>query len=73
MENPNEGVIVGLKNKDVATTNEDAHKQSDGFFVQYDPKFKLTAKKTQERDENGEAIPTNHKVIIRKQPEKGKK
>lgn len=73
MENPNEGVIVGLRNKDVETTNENAHKQSDGFFVRYDPKFKLTAKKTQERDENGDAIPTNHKVVIRTQPEKGKK
>ena len=70
IENPNEGVIVGLKNKDVETKNDTAHKESDGFFVHYDPQFKKTAKGTLERDEDGKPIPTNHRVII--MPQKGK-
>lgn len=72
MENPNEGVIVGLKNKDVSTSNDTAHKESDGFFVHYDPKFKLTDRKTQEKDEFGNSIPTNNRVTIKTQPGRGK-
>lgn len=70
IEHPDEGVIVGLKNKDVETKNDTAHKESDGFFVHYDPQFKKTAKGTLERDEDGKPIPTNHRVTI--MPQKGK-
>jgi hypothetical protein len=33
-----DGVIVGLKNKDAFGKQETAHKDSNGFFVHYDPK-----------------------------------
>jgi hypothetical protein len=62
-----DGVIIGLKNKDVTSKNDTAHIESDGFFVKYDPKFKKTAKGTQERDENGNPIATNKRVSIKKQ------
>ena len=72
IENPNEGVIVGLKNKNVASKNDTAHKESKGFFVNYDPKFRKTAKGTLDRDENGKPIPTNLRVSIKPQPGKEK-
>jgi hypothetical protein len=62
-----DGVIIGLKNKDVTSKNDTAHIESDGFFVKYDPQFKKTAKGTQERDENGEPIAMNKRVTIKKQ------
>lgn len=72
IENPDEGVIVGLKNKNVASKNDTAHKESNGFFVHYDPQFKKTAKGTLERDEEGKPIATNHRVSIMPQPGKEK-
>lgn len=72
IENPNEGVIVGLKNKNVASKNDTAHKESKGFFVNYDPQFKKTPKGTLERDEEGKPVPTNFRVSIKPQQVKGK-
>jgi hypothetical protein len=72
IENPDEGVIVGLKNKNVSSKNDTAHKESKGFFVKYDPQFKKTEKGTFERDEEGNQIPTNFRVNIKPQGKKGK-
>jgi hypothetical protein len=72
IENPDEGVIVGLKNKNVSSKNDTAHKESKGFFVKYDPQFKKTKKGTFERDEEGNQIPTNFRVNIKPQGKKGK-
>jgi len=72
IENPGEGVIVGLKNKNVASKNDTAHVESKGFFVKYDPQFKKTPKGTLERDEDGNPIATNFRVSIKPQAGKGK-
>lgn len=62
-----DGVIVGLKNKNVASKNDTAHEKSKGFFVKYDPMLQKTDKGTLARDEDGNSIPTNKRVVIKKQ------
>lgn len=37
-----DGVIVGLKNKKTSGTTSNAHAESHGFFVHYDPQLKMT-------------------------------
>jgi hypothetical protein len=75
------GVIVGLKNKKVFGKVGDAHVDSKGFFVKYDPGRVLTKKGTYERDESqgvgpsgkpllGPTKVTNKQVIIGRQPGK---
>lgn len=61
-----DGYIIGLTNKARTTKHETAVKQSEGFLVQYDPKFKMVGGK-QAKDANGNSIPTNTMVTIPKQ------
>ena len=44
-----DGVIIGLKNKKGFGSESDAHKESGGFFVKYDPGRIKTAKGTYDR------------------------
>jgi hypothetical protein len=44
-----DGVIIGLKNKKGFGSESEAHKESGGFFVKYDPGRMKTAKGTYER------------------------
>lgn len=67
-----DGVIVGLKNKKAAGKVNQAHVDSRGFFVHYDPQLKMTkSTKTGSpiyaRDKNGNTIPQNRIVNIHKQ------
>lgn len=61
-----DGYIIGLTNKAKNTKQETAVKESEGFLVQYDPKFKMVGGK-QAKDANGNSIPTNTMVTIPKQ------
>lgn len=68
-----DGVIIGLHNKDDASSSETAHIDSKGFLVKYDPQYKTIGKSKSkfELDENGNKIPTNKIVTIMTQPKKG--
>ena len=70
-----DGVIVGLKNKKATGKVSDAHKDSKGFFVHYDPQLKMNPNGTYERSsvprltkegkpKIGETIPQNRRVNI---------
>lgn len=61
-----DGYIIGLTNKAKTTKQETAVKESEGFLVQYDPRFKMVGGK-QAKDANGNSIPTNTMVTIPKQ------
>ena len=73
-----DGVIVGLKNKKATGTTANAHIDSKGFFVKYDPQLQKNAKGTYVRGESvgmrkdgkpmlGDTVPTNHIVTIKTQ------
>jgi hypothetical protein len=73
-----DGVIVGLKNKKATGTTANAHVESKGFFVKYDPQLQKNANGTYVRGESvglrkdgkpmlGETIPTNRIVTIKSQ------
>lgn len=73
-----DGVVIGLKNKKATGTTEDAHKDSKGFFVKYDPGRVKTTKGTYEREPTDEIGPsgkpklgktkvTNTEVVINPQ------
>lgn len=67
-----DGVIVGLKNKKATGKMQEAHVDSNGFFVHYDPQLKMdVSKKTGApvfaRDKNGNSIPQNRIVNIQPQ------
>lgn len=70
-----DGVIIGLKNKKGPSTNANAHIESKGFFVKYDPQEKtemVGSKKKAVKDEDGDTIPTNFKAVIPVQKKRGK-
>lgn len=67
-----DGVIIGLKNKKATGKMNEAHVDSHGFFVHYDPQLKMdVSKKTGapvfKRDKNGNTIPQNRMVNIQPQ------
>jgi len=73
-----DGVIVGLKNKKATGTTANAHVESKGFFVKYDPQLQKNANGTYVRGESvglrkdgkpmlGATIPTNRIVTIKSQ------
>lgn len=67
-----DGVIIGLKNKKATGKMNEAHVDSHGFFVHYDPQLKMdVSKKTgapvYKRDKNGNTIPQNRMVNIQPQ------
>lgn len=73
-----DGVIIGLKNKKGFGAVGDAHKESKGFFVHYDPGRTKTEKGTYEREASDEIGPsgkpklgktkvTNTEVVIKPQ------
>lgn len=67
-----DGVIIGLKNKKATSKMNEAHVDSKGFFVHYDPQLKMdVSKKTgapvYKRDKNGSTIPQNRMVNIQPQ------
>jgi hypothetical protein len=73
-----DGVIVGLKNKKGFGSVEGAHKESNGFFVHYDPGRTKTPKGTYDREPSDEIGPsgkpklgktkvTNTEVLIQPQ------
>lgn len=73
-----DGVIIGLKNKKGFGSVSEAHKESKGFFVKYDPGRLKTSKGTYEREESTELGPsgkpklgktkiTNTEVVIKPQ------
>ena len=67
-----DGVIIGLKNKKATGKMNEAHVDSKGFFVHYDPQLKMdVSKKTgapvYKRDKNGSTIPQNRMVNIQPQ------
>ena len=80
-----EGVIVGLKNKKAKGKQAEAHKDSKGFFVRYDPQLLRNEKGTYLRGESpgisettgrpklGPTIPGNKSVTIGKQTKLSKK
>lgn len=57
------GVIIGLTKKSAKHTQENAAKNSDGFFVHYDPQYAMQKGKRL-KDENGNPIPTNKLVTV---------
>ena len=65
------GVIIGLKNKKASGKMQNAHVDSHGFFVYYDPKEKMApnakGKMIFAKDKKGLTIPTNTTVRIRPQ------
>ena len=66
------GVIIGLKNKKATGKVENAHIDSHGFFVHYDPQLKKatsakTGKPVYARDKNGNTIAQNKMVNIHPQ------
>ena len=69
-----DGVIVGLKNKKATGKMNEAHIDSNGFFVHYDPQPKMAKNKNGEpiyaRDKNGNTIPQNKTVNIQPQSHK---
>jgi hypothetical protein len=78
-----DGVIIGLKNKAITRKEAEAAIKSDGFFVQYDPKFQKdeTGKRflrgpspgvseKSGKPIRGPLIPTNTEVVIAKQQSK---
>ena len=65
-------MIIGLKNKKATGKMNEAHVDSHGFFVHYDPQLKMdVSKKTGapvfKRDKNGNTIPQNRMVNIQPQ------
>ncbi len=60
------GVIVGLRNKDKTTKQENAAKVSNGFFVHYDPQVVKKAGSIV-RDSDGNPIVRNSSVTIPRQ------
>ena len=69
-----DGVIIGLKNKKATGKMNEAHIDSNGFFVHYDPQLKMAKNKKGEpiyaRDKNGNTIPQNKTVNIQTQGHK---
>ena len=70
-----DGVIIGLKNKKATGKMHEAHVDSHGFFVHYDPQLKMTtSEKTGSpvyaRDKKGNSIPQNKTVNIQPQRHK---
>jgi len=67
-----DGVIVGLKNKKATGKMQEAHLDSHGFFVHYEPQEKMSRNKNGKpvfaRDETGNTISQNKTVTI--QPQK---
>lgn len=63
------GFIVGLTNKSKNVSEKESAKESNGFFVHYDPKLKMENGK-QVRDENGKPIPQVTEVRIAPQKRK---
>lgn len=61
-----DGVIIGLKNKAATRKEENAAKESSGFFVHFDPQIQR-AKGKQVRDESGKPVYLNRDVRIAKQ------
>jgi hypothetical protein len=61
-----DGVIIGLKNKAAPRSASGAAKESDGFFVHYDPEIPK-AKGKLARDESGNLMIQNTRVKIAKQ------
>lgn len=80
-----DGVIVGLKNKKAKGKQMEAHKDSNGFFVKYDPQLLRTEKGKLIRGESpgisektgrpklGPTIPGNTQVVIKPQVKLSKK
>lgn len=66
------GQIIGLKRKSAATNDKKATKDSNGFFVHYDPQYLRDEKGRQVRDPNDptgkSSIPTVTSVDIHPQP-----
>lgn len=67
-----DGVIIGLKNKKATGKMNEAHIDSNGFFVHYDPQLKMsvsekTGSPVYARDKNGNTIPQNRVVNIQPQ------
>ena len=67
-----EGVIVGLKNKKATGKMNEAHLDSNGFFVHYDPALKMaksekTGSPIYARDKKGNTIAQNKDVRIKPQ------
>lgn len=67
-----DGVIIGLKNKKATGKMHEAHIDSNGFFVHYDPQLKMsvsqkTGAPVYARDKNGNSIPQNRVVNIQPQ------
>ena len=61
------GVIVGLRNKKISSTNAAAHRTSNGFFVRYDPNFLVGNAGKRAKDMHGNPIAQNAEVRIRHQ------
>lgn len=61
------GVIVGLRNKKISSTNAAAHRTSNGFFVRYDPNFLVGNAGKRAKDMHGNPIAQNTEVRIRHQ------
>ena len=70
------GVIVGLKNKKATGRMNEAHIDSQGFFVHHDPKEKIVLNKSGKpiyaRDAKGKTIAQNKEVRIKPQYEEMK-
>lgn len=67
-----EGVIVALKNMDQSTHKGESHKETAGFLVPYDAKYKkeISAKGKEGkyvRDERGSMVPTSEIAVIPRQ------
>lgn len=77
--NGKDGVIIGLRNKKATGKMNDVFKDSNGFFVHYDPREEMNADGTYKRTPSGQispttgrpvqgdTIPTNHTVFIASQ------
>ena len=61
------GVIVGLRNKKISSTNAAAHRTSNGFFVRYNPDFLVGNEGKRAKDMHGNPIAQNTEVRIRHQ------
>lgn len=61
------GFIVGLRRKAQTMTDDNAPRNSSGFFTHFDPQHVKDAKGKLVKDQNGDAIPTNKVVIVRRQ------
>jgi hypothetical protein len=66
-----DGVIIGLKNKKATGKMNEAHLDSNGFFVHYDPQEKMVpnakGKMIFAKDAGKQTIPTNTEVRIKPQ------